>query len=212
MLGELRGGGGQCLGAIDIPELLARYHRRYPKVRVLFALGAHMRCIGSMGVGNLGVVFVTGSTMSPHTQPAMSRRLVQWEIAPESLALLASPDLPVARSSRLSLLDLEREIFIDFEASWAMRAINDDAFAKAGLIRKVAFTVSGVHTLLDLVHRQLGIALVPRSIVSKPQASGLTIIPIVGEDVPTWSLRMVMKAHDGTTNIANRFVEMLPAG
>ena len=210
VLGELRVGGEQCLGAIDVPELLARYHRRYPKVRVVFAQAGTYSLLESMRMGELDVVFVAGSGAFPRSHPAASRAVVDRDIASESLVLLVAPDLPLARSSRLGLSDLEREVFIDFEESWAMRAINDEAFERAGLTRNVAFTVSDVHTLLDLVHRELGVALVPRSIASKPQAAGLAIIPVVGEDVPVWTLRMLMAAHDGTTNTANRFVEMLP--
>jgi DNA-binding transcriptional LysR family regulator len=212
VLGELRVGGDQCLGAIDVPELLARFHHRYPKVRVVFAQAGSYALLESMRMGELDVVFVAGSASSPRASIAPNHAVTHRDIASESLVLVAAPEHPLAKSSRVELADLAAEVFIDFEQSWAMRVINDEAFERTGLHRNVAFTVSDVHTLLDLVHRELGVGLVPRSIASKPQAAGLAIIPVSGDDVPTWNLRMLMAAHDGTMSTASRFVEMLPGG
>ncbi len=54
VLGELRVGGEQCLGAIDVPELLERFHHRYPKVRVVFAQAGSYALLESMRMGELG--------------------------------------------------------------------------------------------------------------------------------------------------------------
>jgi DNA-binding transcriptional LysR family regulator len=208
VVGELRLGGEQCLGVIDIAELLGRFHARYPKVRVAFHQAGTRELLGMLRAGDLDVAFVAfggAGGVGAGKRGAISQR----ELATEPLVALCSPRSPLAKKSRVGWDELEDEVFVDFNASWAIRAINDTAFASRGLARDVGFTVNDVHTLLDLVHRELGIAVVPRHIASKPQAEGLVSIPIVGGDLHTWTLSVASAAASTDAGIAGRLLEIL---
>jgi DNA-binding transcriptional LysR family regulator len=56
-----------------------------------------------------------------------------------------------------------REPFVDFQPDWGLRMLLDQSFAAAGLHRASALEGNDVPSLLQLVARGLGIALVPRS-------------------------------------------------
>jgi DNA-binding transcriptional LysR family regulator len=64
----------------------------------------------------------------------------------------------------MSLQGLSGESFVCFEPAHGTRKLVDRAFAHAGLERRIAFEVSDLNTLLDLVARGLGIALAPEAI------------------------------------------------
>jgi DNA-binding transcriptional LysR family regulator len=64
----------------------------------------------------------------------------------------------------MSLQRLCGESFVDFEPAHGTRKLVDRAFAEAGLERRIAFELSDLNTLLDLVARGLGIVLVPQAI------------------------------------------------
>ena len=63
-----------------------------------------------------------------------------------------------------SAQELSGESFVCFEPAHGTRKLVDRAFAHAGLERRIAFEVSDLNTLLDLVARGLGIALAPETI------------------------------------------------
>lgn len=79
--------------------------------------------------------------------------------------------------------ELRGESFIDFHPDWGPRRAADGAFASAGARRTVALEVSDVHSLLELVHEGLGIAVVPQHFARKPEARGLVAVELDGAHV-----------------------------
>jgi DNA-binding transcriptional LysR family regulator len=89
-----------------------------------------------------------------------------------------------------------------------MRTLNDDAFAARGVHRRVRCSVNDVHTLLDLVCRGLGIAVVPRHVAAKPQANGLRALPMA-DDAPEWTVSAVASGLDRPDSPAAHFLELV---
>jgi DNA-binding transcriptional LysR family regulator len=209
VVGELRLGAEQCLGVIDIPELLGRFYARYPKVRVAFQQAGTHELLDLLRAGDIDVVFVaSGSGARPRSATQVPN--AHHELATEPMVVLCSPGSALAKRTRVSLDDLALEVFVDFQASWAVRTINDTAFAERRLTRDVRFTVNDVHTLLDMVHRQLGIAIVPRPITMKQQAEGLVAVPLDEPDLPMWTLSVETDPGQLEANIAHRLMDLLP--
>jgi len=105
--------------------------------------------------------------------------------------LLCPPEHPLATSGRIDWADLRDVDFIDFQESWAVRSLNDAACATHGVGRRVRCTVNDVHTLLDLVQRGLGVALVPQHVAAKPQAAGLAAVQLPPGSTPHWVVSAV---------------------
>jgi DNA-binding transcriptional LysR family regulator len=210
VVGDLRVGGEQCLGVVDLPDLLTRFHGRYPKVTITFEQAGSSGLLSRLRNGDLDIAFVASAEgglptgRHPVGAPAIA------EIAVEPLVFLCASDSRFARLPQVHWTDLESETFVDFQESWGVRAINDSAFAERDLDRRVGFSVNDVHTLLDFVQRRLGVALVPRPIAAKPQAQGLVAIPLADPDAPRWAVGVATTGHESPETPAARLLEMVP--
>ena len=194
--GRLAVGAEQCLGAVDVPSLLERFHRRYPQVDITFSQSGSHDLVADVRAGRLDVAFVaTTEHLSGMSVTELGRRPV---------VLLCPPDHRLARS-RVEWADLRETDFVDFHPSWGLRSLNDATCELHGVGRHVRCAVDDVHTLLDLVHRGLGVALVPQHVAAKPQAAGLVAARLPEDDTAQWVVQVVT----GSSPLAPRLLELL---
>ncbi|MEU5154006.1 LysR family transcriptional regulator [Glycomyces sp. NPDC021274] len=201
LAGSLRIGAEQCLGLVDIAALLDRFHRRHPRVETHFVQSGSHDLLGLLRAGELDVAFVA-------TERHLSG-LPRLEIGREPLLALLPPDHPLATRASVRWEALADEAFIDFGPAWGVRTLNDEAFAARGVHRRVRCSVNDVHTLLDLVCRGLGIAVVPRHVAAKPQASGLRALPMAAEGAPEWTVSAVSSGRDRADSPAAHLLELV---
>ena len=69
----------------------------------------------------------------------------------------------LAERKTIRLTELADERFAELGHDWAIRIVNDRAFADLGLPRRVAFEMNDVDDLLEVVGRGLGVAILPTS-------------------------------------------------
>jgi DNA-binding transcriptional LysR family regulator len=201
LAGSLRIGAEQCLGLLDVAALLDRFHRRHPRVETHFVQSGSHDLLGLLRAGELDVAFVA-------TDRHLSG-LPRLEIGREPLFALLPADHPLATRASVRWEALADEDFIDFGPSWGVRALNDAAFAARGVHRRVRCSVNDVHTLLDLVCRGLGIAVVPRHVAAKPQASQLRALPMSSDGAPEWTVSAVSTSWDHADSPAAHLLELL---
>ncbi|WP_114853253.1 LysR family transcriptional regulator [Brachybacterium sp. YJGR34] len=197
--GRLHVGAEQCLGVVDVPPLLERFHRRYPLVDIHFTQAGSHDLVTQIHAGALDVAFVA---TTEHLSTVHSR-----ELGRRPVVLLAPPGHPLAAGPTVEWAELRDHEFIDFRDSWGVRSLNEAACSARGASRRVRCTVDDIHTLLDLIHRRLGIALVPQHVAEKPQAAGLATIRLPRETTPEWVVSAVT-AHDADAS-ASRLLELL---
>jgi DNA-binding transcriptional LysR family regulator len=137
----------------------------------------------------------------------LSHELSGRRIGHEPLVVVLPPGHPLGARASVEHGDLARESFIDFHASWGVRRLNDLAFESRRVHRRVRFAVNDVHTLLDLVARGLGVAVVPRHVAAKPQAAELTVLPLGGDVGPGWVVSVVTAPT--ADSLAPRLMELL---
>jgi len=184
--GSLRVGAEQCLGMVDVNALLERVHLLYPLVELEFTQAGSHELAARVNEGTLDVAFVAGG--------GQVTRLRRHELGRRPIVLLVPPQHPLAGAERVEWADLRDLDFVDFQESWAVRTLNDEACAAHGVPRRVSAAVNDVHTLLDLVHRGLGIALVPQHVAAKPQASGLVTLQLPPDATPEWVVSAITGA------------------
>jgi DNA-binding transcriptional LysR family regulator len=197
LAGSLRVGAEQCLGAVDVNLLLERFHRRHPGVDIQFVQAGSHQLVDLVETGELDVAFVASAAPAP--------TLAVEELARLPLVLLVPPGHPLAERPAARWKDLRDVDFVDFRPAWALRSINDGAFLRHGIDRRVRCSVDDVHTLLDLVSRGLGVAIVPQHVALKPQARTLVALG-VPHDAPEWIVSTLV----GTAApLAPRLLEIL---
>jgi DNA-binding transcriptional LysR family regulator len=175
--GTLAVGTLQCLGAVNLPAVLARFHASHPGVEIRLRQGGSTDLIERVRTGDLDLAFVSapldgapGVTLTP--------------LAEEPMVLACGPAHPLRDRDTVDLREIRDETFVDFYPGWVTRDVVDRAMAGAHVERRVAFEVNDVHWLLDLVGYGLGVAVVPQVFSHKKTAA--RFVPITAP--PTWQI------------------------
>jgi DNA-binding transcriptional LysR family regulator len=184
--GRLRVGTEQCLGVVDVPTELARFHAKHPGVELLVQQSGSARLIDEIRSGQLDVAFVAGSSNAPDDVRFLA-------LASEPMTLICLPEHPLSRRKRLDWRSLAEQTYVDFNTDWGSRQVTDRAFAAAGVARHIASEVNDVHTLLDMVGHGLGVAIVPEHITRKKAAAKLASLPLPA-DAPCWEVMIALPA------------------
>ncbi len=153
--GHLAIGAIQSLGRVDLPGLLARFHRRHPAVTLRIHHVGAPELVRRTADGEIDLALVDlplgpqGNRVQAHT------------LATESLQLAVAAGEPLARRSRVRLRDLANREFIEYRPDSSLRASIDRACHTVGLRRRVVCEVDALPDLVDLVALGLGVSLLP---------------------------------------------------
>lgn len=174
--GEIRGtlsiGVIPTVTALDLSALLAELHARHPHVRITLRAGSSRDFLASIRAGDLDAAILG---LPATVTPSGTDHLV---LAEERHVAVLGPGHRLGGRKRLRLAELAGETFVDFPAGSPGREQSDLAFAAAGLSRTVAFEVMTAEVILDLVARDLAVALLPPAIV--PAGRGLSAVAVTG--------------------------------
>lgn len=173
---------------LDLPSLIAQFHGQHPGVEVRLCQGSPTHLLEKIGAGRLDLAFL------PLCDPPNG--IVTTLIACEALVLVCASDHRLAGRANVPLAALREEPFVDFEPDWGTRRLVDRAFATAHIDRRIAFEVSDLDTVLELVSRGLGIALVPEAI-AEARRSSLGVAQLAEPEI-CWELVMAYATVDGT--------------
>ena len=157
--GTLAVGSIQCLHAVHLPAVLARFHELHPGVELRLRQAGSGELVDLVRAGRLDLAFVTSGRAVEDLKVST--------LSSEPLVLACAPELPFAERESVRLAELTGQPFVDFNRDWGTRDDVDRALATAGVDRKVAVEVNDVHSLLDFVGFGLGVALVPASFAGK---------------------------------------------
>ncbi len=126
----------------------------------------------------------------------------------EPMTVLCHPSHRLAAAAAvLGPDDLAGEVFVDFHPDWGPRRTTDAAFAAAGVRRTVALEVNDVHSLLDLVDENLGIAVVPRHFRHKRPT--LAALPLKGAVEAEYETVALLPPDRATSPAARALVTLL---
>ncbi|RKT51578.1 LysR family transcriptional regulator [Saccharothrix australiensis] len=177
--GTLAVGSIQCLHAVHLAAVLARFHELHPGVEVRVRQAGSDELVDAVRAGRLDLAFVA----SAHVGDLRSST-----VDSEPMVVACAADHPFAQREALRLADLAGQSFVDFNPGWGTREDTDRALAEAGVDRRVAVEVNDVHSLLDFVGFGLGVALVPESFRHKQSRArfvALEAAPVTGSSVVT---------------------------
>lgn len=203
--GTLSVGVEQCVAGVSLPRLLAAFHRAHPHMEIRLRQEGTTNLVDGVAGGRLDIAFA--ATVSP----------VEWRgelvpLAREPMVLLCAPGHRLASADRVGWDELPGEAFIDFHPDFGPRRAADEAFAAARVRRTVALEVNDVHSLLELVHEGLGIAVVPHHFSRKPEARGLAAVPLDGADQPYYESVVVLPAAQAMSPGARALMALVREG
>lgn len=198
--GEIRGtlvlGSISSLTVVDVPQLLADYHRLHPQVDVRLHVGMSDHLLDEMRGCQTDAAFI-GLWHGVPVSGVESQLLCE-----ERLVALLHPAHPLAASSELGLAELARETLADFPAGTAPRLQTDMAFLHAGLTRRVAFEANHKDALIALVRQGIAMTLVPE----RTAALSPDLIAIAVREAPSHSVYFAWARNP--TPAAAAFVQM----
>jgi DNA-binding transcriptional LysR family regulator len=193
---------------LDVADLLGRFRGACQNVEIHVVSGGTSSLIEGVRRGDLDLAFTqfVGSLPSGVTT---------WMLACEPLVVVCAPWHRLAGQDGVSLRDLMAETFVDLHPDWGTRQLIDRSFTENRLIRRTGFEVADLATQLDIVAHGLGIALVPRAIITnrtKETPSRILGVAELAEPEICWELGVVF-AHDetrhATSAVARMFLELL---
>ncbi|MET7697674.1 LysR substrate-binding domain-containing protein [Streptomyces sp. NPDC005485] len=206
--GVLRGtlalGTEQCIAGVHVAGLLAAFRRRHPDVEIRLRQAGSGALAEEVAAGRLDLAFAV------RTQ-ADTEQLRSVSLTSEPMTVLCHPTHRLAAAdAALTPEELGGEAFVDFHPDWGPRRTTDTAFAAAGVRRTVALEVNDVHSLLDLVDENLGIAVVPRHFRHKRRA--LTSLPLKGTGETVYETVALLPPPEATSPAARALMDLLETG
>lgn len=154
--GHLAIGAVVACDSLDLSELIARFHHRYPAIEVALSEGNSDRLAEGLVSATLDVAFLA---VLPDMPPQLSVHIV----ANEPIALLVRPDDPLAKEGALPIEALNDRALITLPRGTGIRSWLDVACAQVGFEPYIAFEGSNPNLLVRLALRGLGPLVLPRS-------------------------------------------------
>ena len=207
--GVLRGtlslGTEQCIAGVHVAGLLAAFRRLHPDVEIRLRQAGSAALAEEVAAGRLDLAFAY-RTLDRDTD-----QLRSVSLSSEPMTVLCHPSHRLAETgAAVTPDDLGGEVFVDFHPDWASRRTTDAVFAAAGVRRTVALEVNDVHSLLDLIDENLGIAVVPQHFRHKHEA--LTALPLKGTGEEVYETVALLPPPQATSPAARALMTLLETG
>ena len=152
--GSLRLGAMESTAAVRLPAPLGEFHKRYPEVSLELHTGDPRRLIEQVLAGELDMALVA--------EPVVDRRLETMVAYEEELVIVADAGHPPISLPR----HVKKRTMIAFHPGCPHRQRLEDWFARGGVTPERIVEMASYHVMLGCVVAGMGIALMPRSVLS----------------------------------------------
>lgn len=146
-----------CLSLVDLPNLLAHFHRVHPAVEIALSEGNSDHLLDALQEGLLDMAIVGligGRRAGIQTQAA----------AVEPLAAAVSHADALATSTTVALSALRDRALLSLPRGTGLRTALDDACSSEGFQPQIAFEAGDPQVLAQFAARGFGVAILPRCI------------------------------------------------
>lgn len=143
---------------VDIPRLLAEYHRAYPAVDITLSMDSSDALIDGVQSGRLDAVI---ASIGPDEVPA---GLAFEVVTDEAIDAAVSRDDRWAHRTSITLSELADRRLIALPDGTGIRAQLDKACTAANVAIHVAFEAGSPMALAELAEHGLGVAILPQSV------------------------------------------------
>jgi DNA-binding transcriptional LysR family regulator len=158
--GRVRLGATPSLSTVLVPDVLRRFHDRYPGVQLVLDEGGSRDLIAKLAQGalDLALIILPLQTNDPalRTIPLLN----------EPLVAAVPPAHPLASKAALTITDLRDVPLVMFREGYDLRAVTLAACRKAGFEPTFAVEGGEMDAVLKMVQAGLGVAIVPTMVVA----------------------------------------------
>jgi DNA-binding transcriptional LysR family regulator len=184
--GRVRLGAPPSLCASIVPDVVGAFRGTHPGIELEITERGSRRLVAALAEGVLDLALIASSDAVAESPVS----LVRTPLLEENLVVVSSAALPeICSGSAISLHAVADLPVIAFPRSYLLRVATDTAFAVAGLTPGVVVEGPEMDTVLRLVERGVGVAVVPAMVaLGRP---GLRATPL---GAPTLT-RTVSLAH-----------------
>lgn len=180
---------------------ISRYRRLYPRIKVEIRRSLSSRIPAQLLDGDLELGVIS---YDPHDD-----RLVSRVIYVDHLALVVSPQHPLANRSSVSIEELGRETFIAHNVPSPYRQIVLQEFQRRRVPLNMDVEMPTIETIKKMVQRNEGLAFVPRMCVEQELEHGLLKeVKVEGFHVQRL-IRLVYPARRALSHAAQAFLELV---
>lgn len=184
--GRVRLGAPPSLCASIVPDAVRAFRSAHPGIELEITERGSRGLVAALAEGVLDLALLAssdaaaGSPVSLHRTPLLEEELVLISSATQP---------PVSHGRAIALVAVADLPLIAFPRSYELRAATDAAFAAAGLSAEVVVEGPEMDTVLHLVERGVGVAVVPAMVTLG--RSGLRTVPLAAPG----ATRTVSLAH-----------------
>jgi DNA-binding transcriptional LysR family regulator len=162
--------GSVSSGELDLPGLLADFHRDHPAVEITLVEAGSDRLLEELRAGRLDLALVGLGTRTP---AGVDLQVV----VSEPLAAVVGHGDPFAGRRTVALADLQERTLISLPVGTGVRACLDEALLAAGLRPRIAFEAGDLRVLAQLAGRGLGVAILPAT-AAAARPTELRAVPV----------------------------------
>jgi DNA-binding transcriptional LysR family regulator len=170
---------------ISVARALSAFLADHPQVTVEVRQGASATQAEAVRRGELDLAFVG---LPARTLPGLE----VVELTEDRIELLCAPGHRLAGRTWVDLRSIVDEPFAELPPGWGVRTTNDIACASAGVVRRMAYEVNDIPTVLDFVRHGLAVALMPEAIGA--DADGIAHVAVRGY-APRFAFSLVLPAE-----------------
>jgi DNA-binding transcriptional LysR family regulator len=156
--------------SLDIPDLLAGFHRHHPAIEITLAESSSDHLTEGVRSGTYDLAFIG-------LGPVLPGGLALQVVSDEPIVAAVGPDSDLTGVDSVTLDEIADRALISLPAGTGLRACVDAAYASAGLRPRVAFEASDPRTLARLAARGLGLAFLPAT-TARTHGDGLHVIAV----------------------------------
>jgi len=154
-----------------LPPIIARYHQRFPRIRVKLLDAGANEVLGAVisGEADFGVSFIGSQEAEVEFKVLLQERFVA----------ACRRDHPLARKKRVTWNELYEHDYVSVDKTSGNRLLLDQALAAVAPRTPSVCEARHVTTLLGLIEAGLGVAAVPSMAMPGPDHPLLVSIPLV---------------------------------
>jgi DNA-binding transcriptional LysR family regulator len=191
-------------GSVDLPDVLQRYHRRYPQVDVIVSDTGSLAMVDLVLAGTMDAAFV--GLFPEQLPPGLAHRA----LTVEPLVAVVTDTHPCAGRASLGLAELASTSgFIECHHDSGLRTQVDLAFARARINRRISFELGNLLDVARMAALGLGVAIVPASIVDGLASVGSQFSVLALDDpLAMQPVTLVFPGPSPVTAAASAFVDL----